>query len=287
MTSAPHFAPCVRFWEGANYEMRRRWAGDGFDPESSNLDELEDSAINYEHAIKVENAQKHTNERNNGQGSGKQGCPKQGPSKEKHHGPPKQEGGSPNRKDGKGKQNNKDRNGFAGKGKPKNAGGQKPRKLTKEEMNEYHAQNKCFSCGTVGHLSKDCPDNNELNPKNNKISSASISFNRVEELRSLKDAQLLGVFSLTIEPMERTAEHMRAIDEVLVAKMYSELRAAVPFQFDYFSDPDDNISKTTRLSLASYIFRHPSQQITKAQSEYRFAPGPSPTLIDFFSQELT
>ncbi|KAJ7764778.1 hypothetical protein B0H16DRAFT_1883392 [Mycena metata] len=242
----------VQFWDGADYEMRVRGAGDGYDPETSKLKELEAAAINYEHAIKVARTQKpdhdgkksdHPGKKNDRNSKG--GTSRQEGGNNRNAGPHKDSSTRFDRKDS--------RNQASGSGKrqgdpkPKD-GGNRSHKLSKEQMNEYRAQGKCFTCGETGHLSKDCATSNQLKPKH-CVTAAAVSFEEVERRRSLSDAQRLGVFAVSIEHAEITPEHEQAIDEVLVAKMHSDLRREVPFVFDYFGDPEDDPLAEDRLTI--------------------------------------
>ncbi|KAJ7041362.1 hypothetical protein C8F04DRAFT_1253067 [Mycena alexandri] len=181
----------VQFWDGADYEMRRRWAGDGFDPETSTLDELEAAAINYEHAIKVERAQKPDNEngrKNERSGKRNERNPKSSTLRQeggnKNASPRRDYGTRSDRKDSGNQASGSGKNQSDSKAKN---GGNKSHKLSREQMNEYRAQGKCFTCAETGHLSKDCPRNNQLKPKH-RVTAAAISFEEIERRRNVRDA---------------------------------------------------------------------------------------------------
>ncbi|KAF8166634.1 hypothetical protein K438DRAFT_2065536 [Mycena galopus ATCC 62051] len=237
----------IRFWDGANLIIQHEWAHNGYDPETSSLYRLEGAAVNYEQSIKIANSQgKHKIPGSRGQERDQEGSrlPKDRQDKCKAD----QEGGKkkPSYQDngarrgttygnlgnkaGNGKQ--PDALGSGGKsgqgsGRPQ---GNKGHKLTKEQMNEYCAQGKCFTCSETGHLSKDCPQNNRLKPPGKKggIGVASVLFADIEQLRDLKDAESLGVYSVDIEQVEVSAEQLAAVDEVLVERIpYAEDRFTI------------------------------------------------------------
>jgi hypothetical protein len=164
----------VQFWEGADYSIRHRWALDGFDAETASISELEAAAVNYEQAAKVAKSQK--NDSRNKQSPSENGndSNKKDRKNKQHPRGPRQEGRGKDTQqhDAKGKAQNNPGNGSKNNsgqkkdhkgGKPKN-GGNKSHNLSKDQMNEYRAQGKCFTCVDTGHLSKDCPKRNELKP---------------------------------------------------------------------------------------------------------------------------
>jgi hypothetical protein len=242
----------VQFWEGANWIIRREWAHAGFDVETATLSELENAAVNYEQAIKVADSQGKNKSSASRWGEQDQDSSKtQGDKKDKKAFQKKgkkngdrNESKQPEASGSGGKSSEGSSNKPKGK-KPyaKAEGGSKRHKLTKEQLNEYRAQGKCFTCASTDHLSKDCPQNNSLKPLKNGISAASVSFAKTENLRDLKDAENLGVFSIKVEQTKFSPEHLQAIDEVLLQKMRADIREDVPYVFDYFGDPDDDYGR--------------------------------------------
>ncbi|KAJ6631648.1 hypothetical protein B0H10DRAFT_1938479 [Mycena sp. CBHHK59/15] len=204
----------IRFWEGADVAIHLKWAEGGYDPESSTLNELETAAANYQRAFKIKKAQQSKN----------------GGDSEKYAQKPKTEGHS----------------------NLKNAGGTSSKKGGNSENKAFkgrdQAQGKCFTCASTEHMSKDCPKRSQLKPKVG-VASATVDFAEVERLRNLKAAQSLGIFVVDVVQVQPDAAHISAINEVLVAKMYSELYTAVPFVFDHFNDPDNSPFAENRFKI--------------------------------------
>jgi hypothetical protein len=68
-------------------------------------------------------------------------------------------------------------------------------------------------------------------------------------LREVKDTENLGVFTVGIEQVLVTPEHIEAINSILVAKMYADLCHTVPFIFDYFGDPNADPYAADRFNI--------------------------------------
>ncbi|KAJ7849003.1 hypothetical protein B0H13DRAFT_1906488 [Mycena leptocephala] len=118
------------------------------------------------------------------------------------------------------------------------------RKLTKAEMAQYRAEGKCFDCGSTEHIRKDCQLHNGLKPpKNHNVSSNAVSFAEIERLRKLKEAQNLGVFSVTLETLEPSVEHKNKVDAMLIDRIPAELQEIVS-PFDDYSTPRHDLRLT-------------------------------------------
>ncbi|KAG5334161.1 hypothetical protein C0989_004255 [Termitomyces sp. Mn162] len=63
------------------------------------------------------------------------------------------------------------------------------KQLTKEEETEYHAQNKCFNCGQLGHMSRNCPSGRSASsstpgkPPGLKSYSVQVDLREMDRLR--------------------------------------------------------------------------------------------------------
>jgi Zinc knuckle len=143
----------IRFWQGADHYLQVKWAENGFDPEISTLAEHEVAAERYECASKLCRAEEHRHDSKprlddhrsrNHSWNGKQVSTSQ----------TRQDSGPGNSKNPLPKYDTY-RTGL--QNKPANLRDAQRKKLSHDRMNEYHAAGKCFECGEVGHLGKDCP----------------------------------------------------------------------------------------------------------------------------------
>lgn len=162
-----------RVWDGAYTYLRIKWADHGMNAEVNSVEELLESGIRFEmsekirkyeedrgkdrytHSDKQRTAYKPSNRSESSTESNKVTFTK----------------GSNTYK----KNDNKKEEKKEWKPKEKTT----PR-LSKEKANEYCAAGKCFICGEVGHISRDCPKRNTARPS--QISSSAIRFAHIEEL---------------------------------------------------------------------------------------------------------
>ncbi|KAJ7436114.1 hypothetical protein FB451DRAFT_1061980 [Mycena latifolia] len=122
----------IRFWQGADSDIRIHWVKAGYNRETSTLDQLKMFAANYETAMVITNEPRGSRRFPEGTSPQLRNCRTTA-------------GGESSTKSASGKANKS----TASKGK---------KKLSKAEMNEYWAAGKCFNCGSTQHIKKDCPD---------------------------------------------------------------------------------------------------------------------------------
>ncbi|KAF7314958.1 CCHC-type domain-containing protein [Mycena indigotica] len=178
-----------QFWRGADLMMRTNWAYDGYTQETAKLKQLIKTGINYQMSKKIGDQEKKTD--NDGGASGnrkdtkreskfrdrKRGSRQEGARNDNSEKPDKSQSKPQQRRS-----NNDQRTQSGSRDKPRD---KKRHTLSKEEMNEYRAQGKCFTCGSTGHLSKDCPENNRLRPKT-QLNAASVE--QTGHLSDLREA---------------------------------------------------------------------------------------------------
>ncbi|KAJ7469599.1 hypothetical protein FB451DRAFT_1038554, partial [Mycena latifolia] len=146
----------IRFWQGADSDIRIHWAKAGYDRETSTLDQLGTFAANYETAMLIANEETSRAARTDVQ---------KAPFRNSETAEQQAEGES----------STKPASGKADKSTaPK---GEK--KLSKAEMNEYRGAGKCFNCGSTQHIKKDCPDGDQLKPKSQKKVQANAISSRL------------------------------------------------------------------------------------------------------------
>ncbi|KAF7371586.1 Transcription factor [Mycena venus] len=230
----------VRFWEGADMEIRLKWAEAGFDPEFSNIDELETAGRNFQRALKLRESQS----KGKGSGADKKGRKNHEKSVQNLEGVSSKKTGRysdrPTHKDKDSKRH--------GSGKPSGSNFKAP-KLSKAQMAEFRAQGKCFTCESTEHIAKDCPKRNTLKPTKITAATATVDLAEVDRLAKLRKLQSIGVFAVSVEEMEPSHELTRAVSNVLVARMKADLTAEVPFVFDRFDDPEDDPMREDRFGF--------------------------------------
>ncbi|TFY52877.1 hypothetical protein EVG20_g10362 [Dentipellis fragilis] len=238
--SVGHIAKCdftIRFWHGADQYLRVRWAEIGLDPETASTDQLERAAERFERALKLSHAEGRGYQRDRDQHP-----PRYSSSNDAHRGQ---------------RSNPDDRKPAFGKGKtdvrkPRwpntNQPPAKKSQLSKEQMNEYHAQGKCFECGEAGHIGKNCPKKCTARPPAS-LRAATVDFSEIRRLDALRAADSLGLMSIEFTNRTHNPELEAAMDDVLVAHTLDTLRNAVPFVFDYFHDPNNSPYSATRFQL--------------------------------------
>ncbi|KAG8770318.1 hypothetical protein FRC12_004361 [Ceratobasidium sp. 428] len=95
--------------------------------------------------------------------------------------------------------------------------------LTDKQKDEYRAANKCFNCGEVGHLSKDCPKKNRAKPSGvranattvkpeEKIRASSAFLKELEELTKTKER--IEVSALTVNAGRMSGSKKKDENEV-------------------------------------------------------------------------
>ncbi|KAJ7023702.1 hypothetical protein C8F04DRAFT_1304569 [Mycena alexandri] len=195
----------IRFWQGADSRVRIHWAEQGYDRESSTMDELEICAANYETALLIAAEEKTFDEER----------PRAN----------RTTGNNAQRTEGESS------NAQATAEQPKKPA-QSGQKLTKAEMNEYRAAGKCFDCGSTEHIRKDCPKWNTLKPRSHTIQSSAVTFDEIERRHVLARAVDLGVFCVSIELAEPSPEHEAAVDAIYVRQIRAGLLACLSPKMD-------------------------------------------------------
>jgi len=147
----------IRFWQGADRYLRVKWAENGYDPEELTLAELEGSAERYERAAKLRQSEDgRTNEQTYRSNNHQDSRPSQ------HH-PVTQDVKSSHSHSATASvtaQPTHQNNGNSNRSRTRASNNPHRCQLSQEQKAEYRAQGKCFECGNVGHLIKDCPKRN-------------------------------------------------------------------------------------------------------------------------------
>ncbi|KAG8915434.1 hypothetical protein FRC02_004520 [Tulasnella sp. 418] len=241
----------LRFWYGANAYLRLKWLDNGFDPETSSMDELEREASKYERAevqrrteeskatetTPAENRKSRRDEfkekqwrkgqqpGKTSQGSWRDQQPQKGPEDLAKS----ESSGQNETKKGKDNRTHQD--------KKRENGGQAPKgypKLSKKEKDELRAEGKCFTCKRMGHLGKDCPDRNTLRPD---LRSSSVSFAHLERLA--QEARGLPVSVMQFMPAndeDFSEEFKDARKEIIRSWLLKKLTFGGPYPGDKYTE---------------------------------------------------
>jgi hypothetical protein len=156
ITDAQH---AQRAWDRADKYIKYEWVLKGMRPDESTIEELKSAALDIECATGLKHAIERQEESRDHKRS-KHHCWSQSPCKEHTH-----------RTSDQHKENRENRSeGPKGRGWPEYQKNKDWRDThpntahTSKQKDDYRAANKCFNCGEVRHLAKDCPSKNKAWP---------------------------------------------------------------------------------------------------------------------------
>jgi hypothetical protein len=112
----------------------------------------------------------------------------------------------------------------------------KDHKADREWKNQLRSEGQCFECESKDHMYKDCPKRHHTSKLSTSLHSASVDFVEVEHLKSLKDAQSLGLMAMSVISYQETREECVLKDQILMDRVILVLYSQVPLSFDNLLD---------------------------------------------------
>ncbi|KAG8689706.1 hypothetical protein FRC11_001091 [Ceratobasidium sp. 423] len=255
-------AVAVRMWEGAHSYIRVEWARNGYSAEHHSPKELEESAIRFETAKKIRQAEENrSNDRRD--------CSTFKGKHPDYHKPKEDER----------------RNDAPKHNKPYNNSDKYPKKekvprLSPEKFAEYRAAGKCTYCHEVGHIAKDCPKRNFAKPKG--ISTSAVSFACIHVLEAAAQAsKSVYAVSFDLDTSKEPSMHYPYAKDILnvcTIDTYAMKKEVLPPMEWNSSKPKDKERKVPQpIVLEVLINGNPARALLDSGSHGDFV---STTLVD-------
>ncbi|KAJ7892509.1 hypothetical protein B0H14DRAFT_3684971 [Mycena olivaceomarginata] len=197
------------FWDGADQYIRVKWLDRGMSPEESSLDKLVKWAMRFEKSKEaLDKEQRDWRPKPEGRTWGRFKNRARGnePWTPPDDNDKETSDTSTGRKTDKSAKNNQSAGKWA-KDKQKEKSG-KPKsfkpKWSPEEMDQMRAENKCFTCGEVGHQSRNCPDKHQAKAPKQKVSVGVARYDYLnslglDDLAKAKDESSVHTDSVRVE----------------------------------------------------------------------------------------
>ncbi|KAJ6558849.1 hypothetical protein DFH09DRAFT_1317108 [Mycena vulgaris] len=159
-------------WDGVDQYIRVKWLERGMSPEESTLEKLVKWALRFEKSKEaLDHEKRDWNPKPEGRTWGRFKSRTRGnepwtpPQEDKYEESAAKFNGKQTGKSGKTNQSSD----KPAQNKPKGKSGRTKDKLSPEEMDRMRAEDKCFTCGDVGHQSRNCPQKHQAKAPQTKV----------------------------------------------------------------------------------------------------------------------